>query len=211
MRTDLCERHNEIKARGKCKSCGREASLRYYYRNRDRLKEELHRRDRARYRANAEKQREKARGRYRRNRERKLEYLHEWYRINKGKVRDQHKEYRLRSRDRINTRKRNRYSTDVQLRLSLAIRKRINAVVKNRSGHSFDLVGCTIPELIVHLEGHFKHGMTWANHGRLGWHIDHIRPCASFDLTDPAQQRECFHYTNLQPLWAFDNLSKGAR
>ena len=51
--------------------------------------------------------------------------------------------------------------------------------------------------------------MTWDNHGE--WHIDHIKPCASFDLTDADQQRECFNYTNLQPLWAKDNLSKGAK
>jgi len=51
--------------------------------------------------------------------------------------------------------------------------------------------------------------MSWDNYGYRGWHIDHIRPCASFDLTDPEQQRECFHYTNLQPLWWQDNLRKG--
>lgn len=53
--------------------------------------------------------------------------------------------------------------------------------------------------------------MTWANYGKSGWHIDHIKPCASFDLSDPDQQKACFHYSNLQPLWAFDNLSKGAK
>jgi hypothetical protein len=51
--------------------------------------------------------------------------------------------------------------------------------------------------------------MTFDNFGK--WHIDHIIPCASFDLTKPEQQRQCFHYTNLQPLWAFENLSKGSK
>jgi hypothetical protein len=50
--------------------------------------------------------------------------------------------------------------------------------------------------------------MSWGNYGLHGWHVDHIIPCASFDLTDPEQQRQCFHYTNLQPLWAEDNLRK---
>ena len=61
-------------------------------------------------------------------------------------------------------------------------------------------------ELKAYLELQFTDGMTWENRGN--WHIDHIRPCASFDLTDPEQQKQCFHYTNLQPLWAADNLAK---
>ena len=62
-------------------------------------------------------------------------------------------------------------------------------------------------EMVAHLESQFQPGMTWENHG--AWHIDHIRPCASFDFNDPKQQHECFHYTNTQPLWAADNLAKG--
>jgi hypothetical protein len=71
------------------------------------------------------------------------------------------------------------------------------------------LIGCSVPQLRKHLEAQFTEGMTWDNHGE--WHIDHIKPCASFDLTDAEQQLECFNYTNLQPLWASDNLSKGAK
>jgi hypothetical protein len=71
------------------------------------------------------------------------------------------------------------------------------------------LLGCTVKELKAHLAAQFRPGMSWGNYGE--WHIDHLRPCASFDLTDPEQQRQCFNYTNLQPLWAKDNLSKGSR
>jgi hypothetical protein len=66
-------------------------------------------------------------------------------------------------------------------------------------------------KLFAHLEAQFRDGMSWDNYGRYGWHIDHIIPCSSFDLTDTDQQRKCFHYTNLQPLWAHENLSKGPR
>jgi hypothetical protein len=52
--------------------------------------------------------------------------------------------------------------------------------------------------------------MSWATYGFRGWHIDHIRPCAAFNLSDPEQQKVCFHFSNLQPLWAPENLSKGA-
>lgn len=75
---------------------------------------------------------------------------------------------------------------------------------------TFDLVSLSVEDLVAYLESKFQDGMTWENYGS-DWHIDHIRPCASFDLTDPSQLAECFHYTNLQPLWAYDNLSKGAR
>lgn len=71
------------------------------------------------------------------------------------------------------------------------------------------LVGCTRLELQAHLERQFKQGMSWLNYGQ--WHIDHIRPCCSFDLRDPEQQYACFHFSNLQPLWAVDNLRKQGR
>jgi len=70
------------------------------------------------------------------------------------------------------------------------------------------LLGCTYEEARAHIEAQFTEGMSWDKMGVHGIHIDHIRPCASFDLSDPEQQRECFHYTNLQPLWAEDNIRK---
>lgn len=72
-----------------------------------------------------------------------------------------------------------------------------------------ELIGCSIEHLKEHIEKQFVEGMNWENWSFYGWHIDHIRPIASFDLSDPAQVKECFHYSNLQPLWAKDNLSKG--
>jgi len=64
-------------------------------------------------------------------------------------------------------------------------------------------------ELMDYLEKMFTDGMTWDNYGQ--WHLDHIRPCASFDLSDVEQRKACFHFTNLQPLWAKDNLIKGTQ
>jgi hypothetical protein len=104
---------------------------------------------------------------------------------------------------------------DVDYRLRLTLRNRLCAAISRGKGKkiesSISLVGCTVFELRAHLESQFQPGMTWDNYGLHGWHIDHIIPCASFDLTDPEQQKACFHYTNLQPLWAEDNLKKGAR
>jgi len=77
-----------------------------------------------------------------------------------------------------------------------------------------ELTGCSFKELVSHIEAQFTKGMSWdvfLCKGRKGIHIDHIMPCDSFDLTKESEQKKCFHYTNLQPLWAFDNLSKGAK
>ena len=78
-----------------------------------------------------------------------------------------------------------------------------------KSKRTTELLGCSFEEVWNHLESKFQPGMTKENHGL--WHVDHIRPCASFDLTDPEQQKICFHYTNLEPMWAIDNLKKGAK
>jgi len=105
-----------------------------------------------------------------------------------------------------------RLKNDPEFKLLTMLRKRILNVIKGKKHYkSIDLLGCTVLNARVHLEKQFKEGMTWGNHGTRGWHIDHIIPCSSFDLTDPEQQKKCFHYTNLQPLWAKENMSKGAK
>ncbi|MFT4147058.1 MAG: hypothetical protein QM644_21680 [Mobilitalea sp.] len=100
--------------------------------------------------------------------------------------------------------------TSLQRQVAMRLRVRVNNALKGKStgkvAKTMELIGCTVPELMAHLKTQFTEGMTWDNQG--DWHIDHIRPCASFDLTNPAQQRQCFHWTNLQPLWASDNLAK---
>ena len=69
-------------------------------------------------------------------------------------------------------------------------------------------MGCNIDFLKKYIAKKFTKGMSWDNYGLYGWHIDHIKPCSCFDLTKPEQQKLCFHYSNLQPLWAKDNISK---
>ncbi|MGA2412383.1 MAG: HNH endonuclease signature motif containing protein [Candidatus Binataceae bacterium] len=99
--------------------------------------------------------------------------------------------------------------------LGMLLRSRVNKALRRTSNKARlsavrDL-GCTLNELRAYLESKFFPGMTWENRGRNGWHIDHIKPLASFDLTDREQFLQACHYTNLQPLWATDNLRKGAK
>lgn len=111
--------------------------------------------------------------------------------------------------------KRDRYRNSLHHRLQYNAQSRIRKAMKaqglKKSTRTIKLVGCTLPELQAHIESQFRDGMSWENYGRGGWHVDHIRPCASFDLSDPEQVKQCFHYTNLQPLWETDNLSKSDR
>ena len=110
------------------------------------------------------------------------------------------------------TARREYYADNLQYKLRMNLKNRIWFAlhgVAAKSACTLELVGCTLDELKTHLERQFKPGMSWANHSYRGWHIDHIRPCASFDLTDQEQQKQCFNYTNLQPMWAKENQSKG--
>ena len=88
------------------------------------------------------------------------------------------------------------------------LRARVRQALKgNRKASSTtELLGCSIEECRKHLEDQFEDGMTWKNHGE--WHIDHRRPCASFDLVNEEEQRICFHHSNLQPMWGAENISK---
>jgi len=104
------------------------------------------------------------------------------------------------------------YLSKIENKIVHTIRIRINNALKRMSKNTstIKLLDCSIQELKKHLQNQFKKGMTWKNYGLYGWHIDHIKPCASFDLSNFKEQRECFHYTNLQPLWAEENLIKGS-
>jgi hypothetical protein len=94
---------------------------------------------------------------------------------------------------------------------NLRVRMRKTLLGISKSASTISLLGCSAAEFARHLESHFKPGMSWANYGYFGWHIDHAIPCAAFNLTDPIQQKACFHFTNMRPEWRFENQSKGKR
>jgi len=110
---------------------------------------------------------------------------------------------------------RSRSITDINFRIAGALRARVRAAVVSKNGKkvakTIELIGCTIAELRRHLEDQFSDGMSWNNFG--DWHIDHIWPCASFPNlgSSESEQRKCFHYSNLQPLWADENMRKRDR
>ncbi len=97
-------------------------------------------------------------------------------------------------------------------RLRAAVRVAVKSAGGRKSARTFALLGCSVVEFRAHIEARWLPGMSWENWGRTRacWQLDHARPIASFDLTDPKQQAACFHFTNYQPLWAIDNARKGA-
>lgn len=160
--------------------------------------------------------------------ERIKKYRKRRYLDNKDELMAKWKEWRDRNKEVLKQRRKERIASDPEhykkhwqwvkshppTRMALAARARVRDLVirgrmpRQRPATIIDLIGCTGPDLVRHLESLFTEGMSWDNYGKDGWHVDHKRPCASFDLSDPDQKRQCFHYTNLQPLWWWDNIAK---
>ena len=146
---------------------------------------------------------------YKKNKNKISEYKKVYYQKNKDIIKIKNKlkdknEFLLKRR----VYERKKRKNDIQFKLSRALRNRLYVIKKQKSGSAIKDLGCTIEELKSYLESKFLPGMTWDNWSIDGWHIDHIKPLSSFDLTDRQQFLESCHYTNLQPLWAKDNLLK---
>lgn len=142
---------------------------------------------------NQEKRRRYARDYYSSHREMYLEYFHNYDKNN---------------RDKINKYKRNKINSDLQFRLACNLRGRLRRALTKRykAGSAIRDLGCSIEQLKSWLMYQFQPGMTWDNYGE--WHIDHVKPLSSFDLTDREQLLEACNWYNLQPLWAWENLRK---
>lgn len=134
------------------------------------------------------------------NKEKKAIYDKGYYSKNRLKIISQITIYRSK-----------RIETDIQFRLSCLLRIRLGKAIKRnqKKGSAVRDLGCTISELKIYLEGQFQDGMTWENWSHTGWHIDHKIPLTFYDLTNREQLLQAVHYTNLQPMWAKENLSKG--
>lgn len=198
----------------------RESKRRFRERHRERLLEErrkwrdqnrelLRRQAMERYWKNHDHIRAQARESYRRNPKRVL--------TNSQKItsRERTKRYRARHKERLKSRERERLNSDQAYAFTRLLRSRVGKAVKQQYARkafkTMDLIGCTVPRLLTHLESQFLPGMTWENYGRHGWHIDHILPCAAFDLSRPEHQKKCFHYSNLRPAWSYHNEGRGSR
>ena len=136
----------------------------------------------------------------------------------RAKKREHDRRYRLKpeSKKKVRENRFNKYHNDPAYKLKVLMRGRLNKVLdrKRQSKRFTQELGCTFDELVVHLESQFypdpRTGemMTWDNHSMDGWHVDHEKPLHEFDLYDDEQFKKAAHYTNLQPLWWWQNLEK---
>ena len=201
-----------------CIECKRVYTQEY---SRDHREEKLARR-RKRYL----EQREKKSAYYKKNREAIIAYNRQYRQDHQEEIAARKRQYQQDHREEIAARKRKyshehreeiavyfreRYQTNIQYRLTCGLRTRLRRALKGdtKSGSAVRDLGCSIPELVARFESQFREGMTWDNYGE--WQIDHIVPLSSFDLTNRKQLLQACHYTNLQPLWAYENSSKGAK
>jgi hypothetical protein len=190
----------------------------------EKYREELSKRKKERYHQNPDYFRQQKRESWQRNREahlqkdrerwngerrdKSLDRLKERYRNNKEECKKATQEYRAKNKEKRKAHENARWKYDLSYHLIKKVRNRTYDALQGnaKADRVINMLGCNVETLKKHLESKFKKGMSWENKGE--WHIDHIIPCASFDLTDPEQQKVCFHYTNLQPLWAKENITK---
>jgi hypothetical protein len=169
-----------------------------------RLRDDLNRRRRA----NPERTREQSRKHAANRREKDPDLFRRRYAKDPEKYRRLAKEWRQRNPDY----QKKRFAKKPEAKLAAMLRRRILKALDGevKSGSTYELLGCTWEHLRWHIEAQFDGKMTWENHGSY-WHLDHIIPLDSFDLSDPAQQRRACHWKNLQPLEAKENIRKKNR
>ena len=201
----------------RCKKCENISNEIYRQKHKERDKEKN--REYERLRCQTPERKASKKRTYKKYRSEILEKAKKYRKENKEFLAEQNKRWvknnKQAKREYMNKYWSERRKEDKNFRLSLSLRDKLSKILKQKNIKktikTFDLIGCSIVDLRIHFEKQFQTGMTWENHGYYGWHIDHIRPISSFDLTDPEQQKLCFHYSNLQPLWAKDNLKKAAK
>lgn len=155
-----------------------------------------------------------------------------YYEANKEQIKVRDQLYREKNKERCLARDRNYYQANKEKRKAYAAayskrrrsndpvykmvwntRRRINMGLKGecKSAPTEELIGCSFEQYKAHIQSQWTEGMNWENYGLHGWHIDHIIPISSFDLSNPEEQKKAFNYLNTRPMWAKDNWSKGSK
>lgn len=150
---------------------------------------------------------------YHRNSKNRIKYQKEYLENNPEKlekVRKQSTQWRKDNPTYVTEWMNNKIKTDPSYYIKSRILSSLGMGLKGlgKSEKMIWYLGCTIKEFKIHLENQFVDGMNWDNKGRFGWHIDHIKPMNTFNLENPEELKDCWNYTNLRPLWWFDNIRR---
>ena len=152
------------------------------------------------------------------NKESRRKWRIEYEKKNKDRIKKKNKEYQKTNREKINLYHKNRRKKDKEYQILKNLRNRIWYALcgKTKSAATIKLIGCSIEELKTHLQSKWEDWMSWDNYGKGDqtydddwWVIDHIKPCATFDMSNLEEQKKCFHFSNLQPLHWLENAKKG--
>jgi len=172
-----------------------------------------------------EEERKEAKKRWnKKNKENFPDYHKEYYQKHKATILKSREEYRqthqkeiiqYRQNHKENTRiyENGKWANNIDFKLRKILRSRLFNALRNNAkrGSAVRDLGCSIPELKIHLESKFQEGMTWENWSFKGWHIDHVIPLDSFNLSNRKEFLRACHYTNLQPMWGEENMKKHNR
>ena len=133
--------------------------------------------------------------------------------VRKKKKKEIQKKWQKKYKPMRNIYLKKRMANDIYFKLIRYMRVRISFALKRKDAKkeikTKDLLGINLPEFCKYLEAKFKEGMNWENYGK--WHVDHIKPIVKYDIKNPEELKKCFYYTNLQPLWAQENLKKSSK
>lgn len=205
-----------------CKPCNSIAALEYYKENREQKRQTMRnywertKAERKEYRkTNAERISQQQKEWRQANKEKKKEIQAAWYKANKERARAISRQWQQANKDRIKDKDKRKWNTDPQYRMAKLLRSRLlNAILHEyKTGSAVRDLGCSIAELLSKLDQQCldRYGEVYSTAPAGRYHIDHIQPLASFDLTNPAEVKKAVHYSNLQVLLAEENLRKGAR
>jgi hypothetical protein len=175
----------------------------FYWKNRKKLIDRVKTWDDS----NRQLKRESRKSWYIKNKERCLSRQKSWREQNREKDLLRQQNYKKKNKEKLKNYKNPNFNS----KIARLLRSRLKSALKNnrKVGSAVRDLGCSIEFFKNYLESKFVNEMSWENHGTHGWHIDHIKPLSSFDLTNRNQLLEACHYTNLQPLWGVDNRRKG--
>ena len=200
---------DKSKADGKypsCRDCKKNTDKEYRTKNLEKKRSK----DREYYKENSEVIKKRANDWYYQNTSRHIERMRQYYRDNYKKIKDTQKRWNEINKDKIQEYFRLKYENDVNHRLKVLLNGRLRQCVKVKAKHSFEYLACDIEYFKSWIEYQFDDKMSWDNIGEY-WHLDHVIPCAAFDLTLEEEIHKCYNWSNIRPLYRIENISKGAK